>query len=68
MGFARFVIKLKNKVKRRFGNGEKMSYSKIEYYENGNVKSVAVKGFFVSFKGSIVDLEKKNPKVRGQNE
>ena len=37
-----------------------MSYSKIEYYENGNVKSVEVKGFFVSFNGTIDDLKQKS--------
>ena len=39
-----------------------MSYSKVEYYENGNIKSIEVKGLFVSFSGSVNDL--KQPKKK----
>jgi len=28
----------------------KMTYSKLEYYENGNLKSIEVSGIFVDFK------------------
>lgn len=34
-----------------------MTYTKIEYYENGKLKSVIIKGVFVSFKGALSDIE-----------
>ena len=34
-----------------------MSYCKIEYYENGTIKSVETRGIFASFKGSIITTE-----------
>lgn len=45
-----------------------MSYSKIEYYENGCLKSVTIKGFFVSFSGNIQDLKQDKDKKRDINE
>lgn len=36
-----------------------MTYTKIEYYENGKIKTFEASGFFLSFSGNIEDIKQK---------
>jgi hypothetical protein len=38
-----------------------MSYTHIEYYESGNLKSIQVSGLFVSFEASLKDIVLNSP-------
>jgi len=38
-----------------------MTYTHIEYYENGNLKSIRVGGLFVSFEASLKDIVLNSP-------
>lgn len=39
-----------------------MSYSKIEYYENGCLKSIEVRGWLISVSANVDDFKQKKDK------